>query len=292
MELAMGQSSCRPEEVTAQVTSQAPWPGTGGVYWSREELEARNRRLAHQGVAAAEDVLVKRYGLGVVGEGFELLRAVSQQFNVKLHTLADAVVRVPAPDADVRVWFPGRRRYSPPRLPALALEAGSRGSQGAVLKAVLHRVLSITQTPMGNVQLKDGHRLHLTRHTGLNTYFTEFFAFVDNDTTSCAQAAAQHRQVTVRDVAGADVFDEASRYAILQSGSRAAHSVPLTSSRGAVMGMVSSHHERPLTAFSTAQLAALQQTGTDAGRWLSWHWNTVVLDALERLHTTAIRRLH
>ncbi len=288
----MGQSLRRPQEVTAQVTPQASLAGPGGACWSRDELGDRNRRLAHEGVAAAQGLLVKRYGLVDVGDGFELLRTVSQQCNVKLHTLADAVVRVPAPDADARVWFPGRRRYSPPRLPGLMLDPGSRGSQGSVLKAVLHRMLSITQTSMGNVQLMDGNRLHLARHTGLNTYFTEFFAFVDAPTTSCAQAAAEHRQITVRDVASAELFDEASRYAILQAGSRAAHSVPLTNGRGAVLGMVSSHHERPLTAFTTAQLAALQQTGTDVGRWLSWHWNTVVLDALERLHTTATRRPH
>ncbi|MEW2266282.1 ANTAR domain-containing protein [Streptomyces sp. NPDC047853] len=240
-------------------------------------------------MSAAQELLVERYGLGSPGEGFELLKTVSQQCNVKLHTLADAVVRVPAPDRDARMWFPGRRRASPPRLPGLMLEPGSRGSQGAVLRAVLHRVLSITQTPMGNVQLRDGNRLHLARHTGLNTYFTDFFAFVDTPTTACSQAAAERRQVTVRDVASAELFDEASRYAILQTGSRAVHSVPLTTSRGTVLGMVSSHHEHSLTGFTTAQLAALQQTGTDIGRWLSWHWNTVVLDALERLHITVTR---
>ncbi|TYP00793.1 hypothetical protein FHV95_13228 [Streptomyces coelicolor] len=52
--------------------------------------------------------------------------------------------------------------------------------------------------------------------------------------------------------------------------------------------MVSSHHGHPLHGFSRLQLAALQQTGTDVGRWLSWHWDTVVLDALERLHVQAV----
>nr|WP_254399282.1 GAF domain-containing protein [Streptomyces sp. AC602_WCS936] len=275
--------------MSTPAASPGSCPAPRVVYRSPEELGERNRRLAHEGVSAAENLLVERYGLRGAGEGFELLKTVSQQCNVKLHTLADAVLRVPAPDRGAGVWFPGRRRLSPPRLPGLMLEPGSRGSQGAVLKAVLHWVLSITQTPMGNVQLMDGNRLHLARHTGLNRYFTEFFAFVDAPPTLCSRAAAQRRQVTVRDVASADVFDEASRYAILQAGSQAAHSVPLTTGRGTVLGMVSSHHERPLTGFTTAQLAALQQTGDDVGRWLSWHWNTIVLDALERLHATATR---
>ncbi|MGX1472863.1 UNVERIFIED_CONTAM: hypothetical protein RKD50_001671 [Streptomyces canus] len=140
---------------------------------------------------------------------------------------------------------------------------------------------------MGNVQLSASGRLQLVRHTGLNKYFTDFFAFVDDETTSCSQAAAERRQVTVPDVATAAVFDEASRRAILQAGSRAAHSVPLVSRGGAVLGMVSSHHERPLRGFTRAQLAALQQAGADTGRWLFWHRRTVVVDALELLHATA-----
>ncbi|WP_405192623.1 GAF domain-containing protein [Streptomyces anthocyanicus] len=103
-----------------------------------------------------------------------------------------------------------------------------------------------------------------------------------------AQAASARRQITVRDVGTATVFDEAPRQAILQTGSRAAHSVPLITVKGHVLGMVSSHHGHPLHGFSRLQLAALQQTGTDVGRWLSWHWDTVVLDALERLHVQAV----
>ncbi|MEU0076168.1 ANTAR domain-containing protein [Streptomyces sp. NPDC006332] len=255
--------------------------------WQQEDLDLRNRLYGHAGVARAEDLLLKRYGLASTEEAFALLRSTSQQFNIKLSTLADAVVRTPAPDQDSRLWFPNRARYSAPRVPGLPVEHGSHSSQGAVLKAVLHRVLSITQTPMGNVQLAESGRLSLARHTGLNKYFTDFFAFVDAPTTACAQAAAERRQVTVRDVATEAVFDEDSRHAVLQAGSRAVHSVPLVDRKGVPLGMVSSHHERPLAGLTHAQLAALQQTGADTGRWLSWHWYTIVLDALERLHFTA-----
>ncbi|MEU1053264.1 ANTAR domain-containing protein [Streptomyces sp. NPDC005876] len=255
----------------------------------QEELDARNRHLGHAGVARAQDLLVRRYALSGTDEAFTVLKTVSQQSNIKLHTLADAVVRTPAPDHGAALWFPGRERHVPPRLPGLPLDQEARGSQGAVLRALLHRVLSVTQTTMGNVQLMESGRLRLARHTGLNKYFTDFFAFVDAPTTSCSQAATERRQVTVRDVAIAEVFDEASRHAILQTGSRAAHSVPLVGARGRVLGMVSSHHERPLAGFTRAQLLALHQAGTDTGRWLAWHWYTVVLDALERIHATVRR---
>ncbi|MFJ7151507.1 ANTAR domain-containing protein [Streptomyces sp. NPDC100445] len=254
----------------------------------QEELDARNRLFGHAGVARAQEVLLARYGLASGAEAFGLLRNTSQRFNIKLHSLAEAVVRTPAPDRGAALWFPGRARHTPPPLTGIALDRGARSSQGAVLKALLHRVLSLTQTPMGNVQLAGNGRLHLARHTGLNKYFTDFFAFVDTPTTACSQAAAERRQVTVSDVATAAVFDEASRHAILQAGSRAAHSVPLIGSSGAVLGMVSSHHERPLRGLTRAQTAALEGAGADAGRWLSWHRGTVVLDALEHLHAAAI----
>ncbi|MFV0132058.1 ANTAR domain-containing protein [Streptomyces sp. HMX87] len=283
----MNQLPRLPDETVTPVTPSRSGLDGNAVQLPQEELDLRNRKLGHECVSRAQDVVAERYRLGSADEALGLLKAVSQRCNVKLHTMADAVVRMPGPDRGAAVWFPGRRRHGPPRLPGVVVDHGSRGSQGAVLGAALDRVLTITQTPMGNIQLADGGRLRLARHRGLNKYFTDFFAFVDDSTTACSQAAAERRQVTVRDVATAAVFDDASRYAILQAGSRAAHSVPLVDGKGTVLGMASSHHERPLTRLSAAQLAALQQTGTDVGRWLAWHWHTVVLDALEQLHATA-----
>ncbi|MFD9393016.1 ANTAR domain-containing protein [Streptomyces sp. NPDC060000] len=288
----MSQLSQHPAEEGSPAYAPDPGSGQEGAQrWQQDDLDLRNRLFGRAGVARAEGLLLQRYGLGSTDEAFALLRGVSQRFNIKLSTLADAVVRTPAPDHDTRLWFPRRARPARPWLPGLPVE-GNGTSQGAVVKAVLQRVLSITQTPMGNVQLAESGRLRLARHTGLNKYFTDFFAFVDAPTTSCSQAATQRRQITVRDVATDEVFDEASRHAILQTGSRAAHSVPLVNGVGVPLGMVSSHHERPLTELTHAQLAALRQTGLDVGRWLAWHWNTVVLDALEYLHATGTRGAH
>lgn len=91
----------------------------------------------------------------------------------------------------------------------------------------------------------------------------------------------------MRDIATAALFDEASRRTILRAGSRAVHSVPLVDRSGSVLGMVSSHHERPLTGFTQAQPRALRDIGSTAGHWLAWHRRTVVLDALEYLRVTA-----
>ncbi|MDQ0583476.1 ANTAR domain-containing protein [Streptomyces rishiriensis] len=278
----MSQPPRHPAEGRPPAGAPASGSGQGNApHWRQDDLDLRNRLYGHAGVARAEGVLFQRYGLGSTDEAFALLKDASQRFNIKLSTLADAVVRTPAPDTDAELWFPRRTRHGRPD------EHGSHASQGSVVKAALQRVLTITQTPMGNVQLAESGRLRMVRHAGLNKYFTDFFAFVDGPTTTCMQAATQREQVTVRDVATAAVFDEDSRHAILQTGSRAAHSVPLVNRAGVPLGIVSSHHERPLSGFTRRELAALERTGSDVGRWLSWHWNTVVLDALEHLHATA-----
>ncbi|MFI5991733.1 ANTAR domain-containing protein [Streptomyces sp. NPDC051362] len=252
-----------------------------------ESLELRNRKLGRAGVEAAQQVLVDRYRLATPADGFDLLRGASQRFNIKLHTLADLVVRIAGPDAGAVQWFPRRPRVAAPALPGLGVPAEERSSHGAVLQAALRRVLHITETGMGNVQLAEHRMLRLEKHTGLNRQFTDFFAFVQDSTTACAQAARQRQQVTVKDVESADLFDDDSRRAILQAGSRAAHSLPLISSAGQVIGLISSHHEHPLSGFSRPQLTALASTGAAVGRWLHWHRQTAVLDALEHLHATA-----
>ncbi|WP_329558530.1 ANTAR domain-containing protein [Streptomyces uncialis] len=262
----------------------------GTVQPAESDAGSRNRLLARDAISAAQDVLLERYRLASAQTAFDLLRETSQRLNIKMHTLADAVVRVPGPGPGADLWFPGRGRSAPPPLPLLGIDQDRPVRLPEVLKAAMRRVLDVTETDMGNVQLAAGNGvLRLERHTGLDRQFTDFFAFVGspNSATSCGYAAEQRRQVTVRDVSTADLFDEESRRVILRAGSRACHSVPLVDPHGVPLGMISSHHERPLNDFSAARIGALRETGTAVGRWLSWYRRTTVLDALEDLHRRA-----
>ncbi|OIK29289.1 antitermination regulator [Streptomyces malaysiense] len=239
-------------------------------------------------MARAEDLLVARYRLSSRQEAFDLLRRTSQRFNIKLHTLADVAAQAPAPAPDARSWMPGRPRGTAPALPALSGE-GQPAGHGAVLMGALHRALHVTGARMGNVQLVENGMLRLEKHTGLNKRFTDYFAFVEASTTACARAAREARQLTVKDIAASDTFDEGSRQAILQTGSRACHSVPLVSPNGAVVGMISSHHESTLGDLTETQLNALHDLGGQVARWLIWHRGTVS-GALNHLHALATSR--
>ncbi|MFF4845158.1 ANTAR domain-containing protein [Streptomyces collinus] len=251
-------------------------------------IDERNRRLAHAGVARAENLLVKHYNLSSKREAFDLLRDASQEFNIKLHTLADVAAQLPAPELDASGWMPSRPQGAAPPVPALRAVGARLDSPGAILTAALRRTLGVTGARMGNVQLVENGMLRMAKHVGVNRRFSDYFAFVEASTTSCAQAALDRRQVTVKDVASSGTFDDGSRQAILQTGSRACHSVPLLRPNGTVIGMISSHHGHPLRDLAPAQLTVLQELGIQVGRWLSWYRNTAVVTALNHLHTRAV----
>jgi hypothetical protein len=252
-----------------------------------EVRDLRARARSHPLIAQAQGIVQERYELPDGDSAFALLQRASQRFNVRMRILAGAVTTLPRPDPRQQLWFPRRVRRPEP---ALNVDAGHRpdpGNRGAVLSAVLSQTLAVVGTGMGNVQVADRARggLLIERHTGLSADFVDFFGYVGEDGTSCARAAQNITQVTVRDVESAPVFTEPAREAILAAGSRACHSVPLTSESGLCLGVVSAHLDSTLDGLTRPQLKALDVLGAEGGRWLAWHDRTVVLDALEYLHT-------
>ncbi|MFI8166378.1 ANTAR domain-containing protein [Streptomyces sp. NPDC085931] len=256
-----------------------------------ERLRAEVRHLRARArvrplISQAQGMLQERYALADGESAFALMQQASQRYNVKLRTLADVLVTAPRPGDGEPLWFPRRVRLPPPDLTFTTVPASGAPSRSAVLRAVLNHTLTVTDTGMGNVQLPDRARggLRIEEHTGLTPDFVDFFAHVGEDGTSCARAARDVAQITVRDVESDPVFTGPARRAILAAGSRACHSVPLTTPSGLCVGMVSAHMDRPLRGLTTAQTKALDAMGAQAGRWLAWHDRTVVLDALEHLH--------
>ncbi|NSC23126.1 ANTAR domain-containing protein [Streptomyces albus subsp. chlorinus] len=252
----------------------------------REVRDLRAKARTHPLVSRAQGILEERYRLPDDRAAFALMEASSQRFNVRLRTLATAVVLVPRPRTPDGEWFPGRERRSPP---ALAFAPGLRAASAntaEVLSAVLRRSMEVAETTMGNVQLVDPVTgdLRLEKHAGLDEDFVEFFDRVGKDSTSCALAAQHGTRVTVTDVATDEVFTEPARQTILAAGSRGCHSTPLLAAPGRLEGIVSTHHPRPVRALSPAQARELDVIGTQAGQWLDWYQRTVVLDALEDLH--------
>lgn len=267
----------------------APEDGAEREEYQRLRAEARDLRArarAHALIAEAQGMLRERYALSGADSAFTLMRLASQRYNVKMRTLAETLLSAPRPQDRDALWFPRRARLAQPALNFPAARRVGPGNRGGVLKAVLTQTLAVVGTDMGNVQLVDRVRggLRIEAHTGLSDDFVDFFSHVGEQGTSCAQAARDVAQVTVHDVEADPVFTTSAREAILAAGSRACHSVPLTTSSGLCVGMVSAHVDHTLEGLTTAQLKALEAVGAQAGQWLAWHERTVVLDALEYLH--------
>lgn len=237
-------------------------------------------------VGQAQGVLRERYGLPDTESAFALLQRASQQHNVRLRTLADAVVDAPRPEPGAPLWLPRRVRQPEPPLRPGADGTGGRPDRGEALGTVLHRTLDLVGAGMGNVQIADRRTggLRLEKHTGLTRDFVEYFAYIEDEGTSCELAARSVAQVTVHDVATDPSFGEPARETVLRAGSRACHSVPLATGSGVLLGMVSAHVERPLRDLTRTQLGELAAVGAAGGRWLAWYDRTVLLDALEYLH--------
>ncbi|WP_055489228.1 ANTAR domain-containing protein [Streptomyces sp. TP-A0356] len=251
-----------------------------------EVRQLRARMRAHPLISQAQGILRERYALPDAESAFALLQRASQQHNVKLRTLAGALLAAPRPEARAPLWFPRRVRQAEPPLTFDREGRVGRRDRGALLSAVLSQTLTVVEAGMGDVQTVDraAGGLRMEKHIGLTPEFIDFFEHVGEGGTACALAARNVAQVTVQDVAKDPLFTEPAREAILRAGSRACHSVPLTTASGVCVGMVSAHLERPLDGLTTAQTKALDVLGVEAGEWLAWYHRTVVVDALEHLH--------
>jgi hypothetical protein len=260
-----------------------------------EELRRRVRDLAGRLgslplIARAEGVLQGRYRLPAGRIAFDLLRQASQRHNVRLRTLAQAVVTTPPPVPGAGTWFPVRARGAPPRLTFMPGAHAAKVEQTAVLNAVLGHALDITDSDAGNVQLVDPVTgdLRISVYRGHSEEFVHFFDRVGESGSACAEASRQAVRVTITNVASDPLYTPESRAAMLASGSYACHSIPLAAP-GRLRGMVSTRFGHTITALTTAQARALDDLGEQAGSWLDWHHRTVVMDALEDIHRAAGR---
>lgn len=271
-----------------------PVPGTRKAPAERQNtrgdvLSHVRRRLRTQPtIARALGVLQERYGLSGEQQAFDVFGSSSQRHNLRLYTLATAFLAAQAPRRRYgRHWFPGRFRAASPRLRFTTEVTSRERNRTVVLDAVLDAVAACTHSEVVGVSvLEVGVRAPvLARHRGLTSEVVEF---IDDETRLSAvvgEVLRRRSRVVVTDVAADPVLtDPAERMVLLGSGCRALQCSPLTTTGGAVVGMVFSHDPRPGRLLTPAQHARLDEITSDAGAWLDWHRRTVVLDALEDVH--------
>lgn len=266
-----------------------------------DELDALRAKLRTRPVIArALGMLQERYRLPDMDAAFRLLRDGSQRGNVKMHTLADALVQLPRPaDRSDRYgrsgaagdrWPPAELRAAEPELSFVPARRRTGDARSAVLSALLDAALACTRSRIGDVRLvRDDGELWPTRRQGLTREFAESLAGVAEAVP--ARALRSGARVVVPDVATDPVFaGTASRESHLAEGLRAIQSTPLVDGDGDCVGIVSTYHGEAGHVPTAAECAELDRIGAETGRWLTWHRSDRVFAALEDLHRDATSR--
>lgn len=121
------------------------------------------------------------------------------------------------------------------------------GGLAALLGLTLRDAIELTAGDFGNIQLLNpaSGALEIVAHSGFGAEFLEHFAFVDFESHSaCGRAAYQGVQAVIDDVQTDPDF-RPNREIAESSGFRAVQSTPLIDRGGALIGVLSTHFERP-----------------------------------------------
>jgi len=117
------------------------------------------------------------------------------------------------------------------------------------LSEITRTAIAISGADKGNLQLFDETlgSLRIVAQQGFQERFLKFFENVDDHVASaCGTAMATHDQVIVDDVLTSKIFvDEPTQKVLLDAEVRAIISTPLKSSKGGLLGVISTHFSRP-----------------------------------------------
>jgi len=143
-------------------------------------------------------------------------------------------------------------------------EHGTRKVQ-TVVDSLLSRSVQLAQAKLGNVQLLNLRTgcLDIRAQNGFDDEFLNFFQTVRlTEGSACARAMQSRATVVVQDVLADPMFRSASTI-LRNAGVRAVQSVPLISTSGAFVGVLSVHFLRPHRS-ATSLLTHLEEMARDA----------------------------
>lgn len=133
---------------------------------------------------------------------------------------------------------------------------GPHAGLEVTLREAVDAAIDVLGADFGNIQrVYRGRGLELVAHRGFDDPFLDYFAYVNDTSTPCGVALRAGDLVCVKDVARSELFQgtEALDH-LLAAGVRAVSSMPLTSKRGEVIGMLSIHYRSPRDPSATEQL--------------------------------------
>jgi hypothetical protein len=157
----------------------------------------------------------------------------------------------------------------------LAGELKRTDGPSLVCDQVLDAALSLVGADRGNIQLR--HRLWgslvIAAQSGFDSEFLDYFAVTDDDASACGRAATQRSQIVIADVYTDPGFAR-HREIATASGVRAVCSTPVLDTRNNVVGVLSTHYERPYLP-PQPELTMLRRLGRLLGATLSQPANPI-----------------
>ncbi|MGW6485685.1 ANTAR domain-containing protein [Streptomyces sp. NPDC055056] len=254
-----------------------------------EVFGLRAKARTHALIGLAEGILMTRYDLQRPAEAFALLREASQHRNVPMRVLASAVVTAPAPQADTKLWFPGRAtRPAAPTVGFLPVYNAGAADRRQALTAALYEIVTVSSADAVALHLTDPAQddaLILEQHHALDATLRDHAAHIVGPPAPCARAQEQGQAVTVPDIAEDPALSaHPAGQALLDAGLQSVHSIPLLNPDGLCNGSVTLHWSKPGFWLNRIQARELDVLAGDIAAWCSWYRRTVLLDALEYLH--------
>lgn len=144
-------------------------------------------------------------------------------------------------------------------------------SPQTLLKPLLTRAIEDTGAQMGNVQVFEPREeaLVIKAQCGFKRPFLDFFANVhDGPGSSCGAALKTARRVVVGDVNTSPIFaGTAALQVLLDAGVRACQSTPLFNPAGELVGMLSTHYDKPARP-TARECAVLDELAAQAAAFL------------------------
>lgn len=136
------------------------------------------------------------------------------------------------------------------RLQETSMRLISEGRIDGLLGELLSAAIAVTHADRGTLQLLDSEtgELRLQTWQGVDRSFVDFFARVQvHSASACGAALQTGRRVVVSDIAASELIaaDPSSVEVFRRAGIRALQSTPLLSRSGRLLGLLSSHWDRP-----------------------------------------------
>lgn len=157
-------------------------------------------------------------------------------------------------------------------LDVLRPQMGSIHTAPSMSDALLDTTLEFVGASFGNVQAIDWARgsLEIIRQRGFRKEFLQYFKSVTpGHRSACGFALKTRKSVVISDVADDKNLSPLSRSVILDAGVRAVQSVPIVSTSGAYIGVLSAHFPA-IHRFSNAELDMVESLARATANLILW----------------------